>query len=617
MENPLARYVKSEKNFVPPPTPKPSQVRKEQANFAAAQTEALQIFQEGMVDVLDLISPGQLVINPNFVRLNDYYVKTLFVFTYPRYLTTNWLSPVITFDVTMDIGMFIYPVESKKAMEELRRRIGQMESAYRMEQEKGLVSDPELETAMQDVESLRFALQKGEVRLFQYSLYFTVYAKSLKNLDEITKQLESHLGGKLIFTKPAFMQMEQGFNSTLPLGLDQVLITRNLDTASLSSTFPFTSTTLTSNDGVLYGVNRHNNSLVLFDRFSLENANMTVFAKSGSGKSYAVKLEALRSLMFGTDIIVIDPEDEYKQLCEAVGGSYMEVSLRSDKRINPFDLPKLAEGPTAGEDNLRQAVVTVKGLLKLMLGEISPEEDSILDKAIFETYAIKDITADPASQQNPPPLMGDLYEVLMNMRGADSMARRLQKYTEGTFAGLFNHPTNFDLTKGFLTFSIKNLEDDLRPIAMYMILNFIWTRIRVEMRRRMLIIDEAWWMLQYEDSAKFLYSIAKRARKYYLGLTVISQDVEDFLTSKYGRAVVSNSSLQLLLKQSTASIDLVQKVFNLTDEEKYLLLECNVGEGLFFAGLNHVAIRIEASPTEHEIITTDPRELLARKGITS
>jgi len=617
MENPLARYVKSEKNFVPPPTPKPSQVRKEQANFAAAQTEALQIFQEGMVDVLDLISPGQLVINPNFVRLNDYYVKTLFVFTYPRYLTTNWLSPVITFDVTMDIGMFIYPVESKKAMEELRRRIGQMESAYRMEQEKGLVSDPELETAMQDVESLRFALQKGEVRLFQYSLYFTVYAKSLKNLDEITKQLESHLGGKLIFTKPAFMQMEQGFNSTLPLGLDQVLITRNLDTASLSSTFPFTSTTLTSNDGVLYGVNRHNNSLVLFDRFSLENANMTVFAKSGSGKSYAVKLEALRSLMFGTDIIVIDPEDEYKQLCEAVGGSYMEVSLRSDKRINPFDLPKLAEGPTAGEDNLRQAVVTVKGLLKVMLGEISPEEDSILDKAIFETYAIKDITADPASQQNPPPLMGDLYEVLMNMRGADSMARRLQKYTEGTFAGLFNHPTNFDLTKGFLTFSIKNLEDDLRPIAMYMILNFIWTRIRVEMRRRMLIIDEAWWMLQYEDSAKFLYSIAKRARKYYLGLTVISQDVEDFLTSKYGRAVVSNSSLQLLLKQSTASIDLVQKVFNLTDEEKYLLLECNVGEGLFFAGLNHVAIRIEASPTEHEIITTDPRELLARKGITS
>jgi len=616
MENPLARYVKSEKSFVPPPTPKPGQVKKEQKQLAAAQTEALQIFQEGMVDVLDLISPGQFVVNPNFVRLNDYYVKTLFVFTYPRYLTTNWLSPVITFDITMDIGMFIYPVESKKAMEELRRRIGQMESAYRMEREKGLVSDPELETAMQDVESLRFALQKGEVRLFQYSLYITVYAKSLKDLDEITKQLESHLGGKLIFTKPAFMQMEQGFNSTLPLGIDQILITRNLDTASLSSTFPFTSTTLTSNEGVLYGINRHNNSLILFDRFSLENANMTVFAKSGSGKSYAVKLEALRSLMLGTDIMVIDPEEEYRQLCEAVGGSFMEVSLRSDKRINPFDLPRLSEGPTAGEDNLRQAVVTVKGLVKLMLGEITPEEDSILDKAIFETYAIKDITADPASQENPPPLMGDLAEVLTNMRGAESMARRLQKFTEGTFAGLFNHPTNFDLTKGFLVFSIKNLEEELRPIAMYLILNFIWTRIRVELRRRILIIDEAWWMLQYADSAKFLYSIAKRARKYYLGLTVISQDVEDFLTSKYGRAVVSNSSLQILLKQSPASIDVVVKVFNLTDEEKYLLLECNVGEGLFFAGLNHVAIRVEASPTEHEIITTDPRELLAKKGIT-
>ncbi|HLC38888.1 MAG TPA: DUF87 domain-containing protein [Patescibacteria group bacterium] len=570
-------------------------------------------YREGLASVLDLIAPGDFIVTPNYLQINQYYVKTLFVYTYPRYLYTNWLSPVITYDVTMDLGMFVYPVESRKALEDLKNRIGQMESAYRMEKEKGLVSDPELETAMQDVESLRFALQKGEVKLFKFSLYFTIFAKTPEELETVTQQLESHLGGKLIYTKPAFLQMEEGFHSTLALGLDNIMITQNLDTGSVSSTFPFTSTELTSNDGILYGINRHNNSLILFDRFALENANMVVFGKSGGGKSYAIKLEALRSLMWGTDVIVIDPEDEYRKLAESVGGTYLEISVKSKQRINPFDLPKISENET-GEDVLREAVVSAHGLINLMVGGLTPAEDALLDRALFETYAIKDITVDPVSHKNPPPLLTDLHNVLKNMRGAENIVYKLSKYTEGSFAGLFNQPTNVNLGSGFIDFSIKNLEDQLRPVGMYLILNFIWQKVKSEMRRRILIVDEAWWMMQYEDSAQFLSGLCRRARKYYLGVSVISQDVEDFLANKYGKVIVSNSALQLLLKQSPASIDKICEVFNLTEGEKFLILEADVGEGLFFAGLNHVAIKVIGSYTEDQIITSDPKQILAMRG---
>lgn len=587
--------------------------------------EAERIYHQGMQDILDLIAPAGLLINPNYLKLNDYYVKTLFVFNYPRFVNVNWLSPVITYDTVMDVGMYIYPVDSKQAMDNLRKQIGRMESAHRIEQEKGQVSDPELETAMEDVEGLRYNLQQGQVKLFNYSLYFTFYSKSEKDLDETTKQIESNLGGRLIFTKPSFMQMEQGFTSTLPLAKDELMVTRPMDTGSLSTTFPFTSTTLSSNDGILYGLNKHNNSLILFDRYQLENANMVVFATSGAGKSFAIKLEALRSLMFGTDVIIIDPENEYEKLCQAVGGGFMDISLQSDKRINPFDLPK-NESVGQGTNILRAAVIAVHGLVKMMLqgdnardaqgnpvSTITPKEDAILEKAIYETYALKDITADPSSHKNPPPTMSDLYNVLLNMRGAEDMGQRLQKFTEGSFAGLFNKPTNFDLGQGFLVFSIRNLEEQLRPIAMYMILNYIWTQVKSSLRRRMLIVDEAWWMMQYEDSAKFLYSLVKRARKYYLGLTIISQDVQDFLNNRYGKAVVSNSALQLLLKQSPSAIEKVADVFYLTQGEKYMLLESAIGEGLFFAGLNHVAIKIIASGAEEQLITTKPQELLSKK----
>lgn len=564
----------------------------------------------GLSTVRDIIAPSAFVVSSSHLQLGETFVRTLFVFTYPRYLNTNWLSPIINYDMTMDIGMYIHPLENKDVMSDLKNQIGKLESTRQIESEKGQPRDPEIETALGDIESLRDVLQRGELRLFQYALYFTVYANKLDDLNTLVEQLESTLGGMLIYTKETLLQMDQGFTATLPLMYDDINVLRNLDTGSLSSTFPFVSTELTQDDGILYGINRHNNSLIIFDRFDLENANSVVFAKSGSGKSYAVKLEILRYLMLGTDIVIVDPENEYKSLCEAVGGSYLTISLNAQNRINPFDLPHSDKSTDSGEDVLRSTISSVHGLINLMVGGLSPEEDAVVDKAIYETYAIKDITIDPESQKNEPPILSDFHNVLSNMQGTESLRARLSKYVDGTFSNLFNQPTNFELKPGFVVFSVRDLEEQLRPVAMYLILNYIWTKIRMDMRRRIMIIDEAWWMMQYEDSAKFLYGLVKRARKYYLGVTVISQDVEDFLGSRYGKAVVANSSMQLLMKQSTSSIDIVTETFALTEGEKYLLLESDVGEGLFFAGLNHVAVKVVASYAEDQIITTDPKQLL-------
>jgi len=577
--------------------------------------EAQKIFQEGMLTVRDIIAPAAYVINPNYLQLGDTFCKTLFVYTYPRYLEANWLSPLINYDITMDIGMHIHPLETSNVMKDLKSQVGKIQSSLMIAQEKGQPRDPELETALGDVEALRDVLQRGEVRLFQLGLYFTIYAHSLEELNTLTKQMESTLGGMLIYTKETLLQMSDGFISTAPMMRDIISVLRNLDTGSISSIFPFTSSELTQEDGILYGINRHNNSLIIFDRFSLENANSVVFAKSGSGKSYMIKLEALRGLMFGTDIIIVDPESEYKNLCDAVGGSYLQYSLNSQQRINPFDLPRsLDSEKESGEDVLRSNVSSLHGLINLMVGGLTPAEDSLVEKGLYEAYALKDITTDPESQKNEPPIMQDFYNVLSNMNGTESITRRLSKYVEGTFAGIFNAPTNFELKPGFVVFSVRDLEEQLRPVAMYTILNYIWTKIRMDMRRRLMIIDEAWWMMQYEDSAKFLHGLAKRARKYYLGLTIISQDVEDFLSSRYGKAIVSNSSMQVLLKQSNASIDIIAETFGLTEGEKYLLLESDVGEGLFFAGLNHVAIKVIASYSEDQVITTNPEQLLAQSG---
>lgn len=579
--------------------------------------EAEKLYQQGLASVRDLIAPSAMEIQYNKLRIGGMFAKSFFVFSYPRYIETNWLAPIINFDATLDIAQFIYPIDSASIMKVLKKKVAQMESTKRIQEEKGIVRDPALETALEDAESLRTEIQRGQERFFQFALYFTIYSNDEKELEKISKQLESLLGGKLILTKQADLRAEHAFNSCLPICLDELEVQRNMNTSPLSSTFPFSSTDLTSSEGILYGLNRHNDSLIIFDRFSLENANSVVFAKSGAGKSYAVKLEVLRSMMMDTDVIIIDPENEYQALAETVGGSYLRVSLNADRRINPFDLPK----PISGEVNqpgdiLRSAIINLSGLLKLMLGGMTPEEEGMVDKALLDTYNLKGITmeqTDPGTHE--PPTMEDLYDVLDGMEGAKNLAQRLQKFTSGTYAGIFNKQTNVDLSNQLVVFSIRDLEDQLRPIAMYIILNYIWNQVRSSLKRRMLIIDEAWSLMQFEDSAKFLFGLVKRARKYYLGITTITQDVEDFLKSSYGKPIITNSSIQLLLKQSPSAIELLTQIFNLTQGEKYLLLNSGVGQGLFFAGLKHVAIQIIASYTEDKLVTTNPQELLAqRKG---
>ncbi len=581
--------------------------------------EAEKIFQEGIASIRDLIAPSSFEIGYDHLKIDGMYSQTFFVYTYPRYIDTNWLSPVVNYDVTMDVAQFIYPISSEDIMKILKTKVAQLQSSIRMAAEKGNVRDPGLETALEDAESLRTELQRGQEKFFQFGLYFTLYSPNEEELRRSSKELQSLLAGKLVLTKRADLQMERGMNSTIPICLDEIAVQRNMNTSPLSTTFPFISSELTSNDGILYGLNRHNESLIIFDRFSLENANSVVFAKSGAGKSYAIKLEILRSLMFGTDVIVIDPENEYRALCETVGGTYLNVSLNSDRRINPFDLPTPLEGEDVKPgDLLRSSVINLTGLMRLMLGTTTPQEEGILDKALIDTYATKGITMDSVDPSKfPVPTMVDFYNVLSAMDGAADMAQRISKFVTGTYAGVFNKETNVTLDTGLMVFSVRDLEDELRPIAMYIILNYIWSRVRSSLKKRMLIIDEAWSLMQHEDSAKFLFGLVKRARKYYLGVTTITQDVEDFVSSAYGKPIITNSSLQLLLKQSPSAIEPLTKIFNLTEGEKYMLLNSGVGQGLFFAGLKHVAIQVIASFSEDKIVTTNPEELLAQNAVAA
>lgn len=590
---------------VAPAKPDPKMEAKDKALL-----EAEKVFREGVVSVRDIIAPAAMQVETNLLRLNNLYVRTLFVMTYPRYVTVGWFAPIINESLVLDIAMFFYPLEIGLVLKQLRNKVGTMEAQIMGDHEKGAPRDPITETALQDIEALRDSLSQGTEKFFQFGLYITIYANKLEELDLATDRVENLLGAQLIYSRKALFQTEQGFNSTLPLGNDELTITTNMNSSPIASSFPFVSSELTSDKGILFGINRHNNSLVLFDRFSLQNANAVVFATSGAGKSYAIKLEVLRSLMVGTDVLIIDPENEYEHLAEAVGGAYINLSLNSENKLNPFDLPRGIGGDSKPEDILRSAVITLKGLIRLMIGDLTHAEDSLLDRALLETYAKKDITASSDLSNIETPMMSDLEDILLGMEGGEDMALRIKKYTEGTFSGLFNSPTNIKLNNQLVVFSIRDLEDELRPIGMYIIMNHIWNIIRSEMKKRILVVDEAWLMMRYEDSAKFMYALVKRCRKYYLGVTTITQDVNDFLTSPYGAAIVTNSSLQLLLKQSTASIALIQKTFMLTDGEKYLLLESGVGEGIFFAGSKHAAIKVQASYAEHQIITSDPRQLL-------
>lgn len=587
-------------------------ILQEQKDFAKQLQELDKSYKEGLTSLRDVLAPSSIKFQPTHFELNGKFARTFFVLAYPRFLSSNWLSFIINSEGALDVSMFVYPIDSATILKKLKSKIGEIGSQISINTEKGMVRDPVLETAYSDVEGLRDQLIQGTEKYFRFALYFTIYAEDLKELDKYSTILESELGAKLIVTKRALMQTDAGFNSTLPIGLDELDVANNLNTSPLSTVFPFVSSDLTSNDGILYGINRHNNSLILFDRFQMENANSVVFAKSGAGKSYAVKLEVLRSLMVGSEVIIIDPENEYKHLADAVGGTYLSVSLNSDSRVNPFDLPIGLEGDDQ-KDVLRSAIISLHGLVNLMLGKLDPNEEALMDKALWQTYAKRDITENSDLRTVQFPTMDDLVEILKGMVGAEGLARRMEKFTDGTFAGIFNQTTNVVLNNQLTVFSIRDLEDQLRPIAMYIILGHIWNVVRSQLKKRILVLDEAWVLMQYEDSAQFVFGIAKRARKYYLGLTTITQDVADFMGSPYGKPIVTNSSIQLLLKQSPASIDILAETFFLTEGEKYLLLESEVGEGIFFAGLKHAAIKIYASYVEDQIITTDPKQLLQIK----
>lgn len=581
--------------------------KKEQSVSTALPQE---IYKASSMSLEDIIAPSAMKVSPRSLNLGDKIVRSFFVISYPRYLVESWFAPIINLDRVFDVSIFVHPIDTASILRKFQKKVAEVQSQIEIREDKGLVRDPMLDTAYQDLESLRDQLQQAQEKLFDVGLYISIYGESEAELDKIESEVKSILESKLIYVKPALFQQEQAFRSIIPLGNDEISVTSKLNSSPLSSIFPFISFDLTSNKGILYGVNRHNSSLVLFDRFSLENYNSVIFAKAGSGKSYATKLEILRTLMFETEVIVIDPEKEYEYLAEATGGRYFNISLNSEHHINPFDLPPVGADESPAQV-LRSNIINLVGLFRIMMGGLTPEEDAIIDRAITETYALKDITPESDFSKIDAPLLSDFELVLAGMEGGESLAQRLTKYTKGTWSGFINSPTNIDINKKFVVFSVRDMEDELKPIAMYIVTHYIWNAIRRTLKKRLLVIDEAWWMMKSDDTASFLLSLAKRGRKYYLGLATITQDVEDFLKSPYGTPIITNSSIQLLLKQSPTSIDKLQETFNLTDEEKYLLLESNVGEGIFFAGIKHVAVKIIASYTEDQIITSDPSQILA------
>lgn len=554
------------------------------------------LVKAGMVSVKDLIAPSFIEVDFNNIKIDEKYYRTLFVVSYPRYVSPNWLLPLISYDHPLYISFFIYPTESGKVLKDLKRKIAEMEATIENEIKAGKVVDPTVQTQLDTALTFQAELAQGSERFFQLGFYITISAESVKELDRYTQELESSISSLLVISKKATLEMEEGFKSTLPMFTDKLKVWRNMDSTSLATMFPFSTASLTANEGILYGVNQHDGSLIIFDRFTLENANSIILGKSGGGKSFLVKLEAMRQLLMGTQVIIIDPENEYQNMCTQFGGEFVSFSLSSQYKINPFDLN--TDNPEA--DELPNKILNLHSLMKVIMGELTPTQDALLDRALVTTYKVKGITQDPATFKNQAPLMEDLYKVLLGFESneATELATRLEKFIKGSASGIFNSQSNFDIHNPFTVFGVRDLEENLRPVAMYIILDYIWNRIRRDKTRRILIVDEAWYLVKQKDSARFLHSFAKRARKYQLGLTTITQDVEDFLSVEEGRAILTNSSLQILLKQSTAAIDRIEEVFSLTGGEKHFLLSAGVGEGLFFAGQSHVAIKIIASDKE-------------------
>lgn len=568
------------------------------------------IYSAATLQLQDVIAPPAVEIQSNTIKLGDKIAKTYFAMSYPRILSTGWLAPIINLDKVFDVSIHISPIDTSEILKDFQKKVAEVESQIIGRQNKGMVRDPQLDAAYQNLENLRDSLMQATEKMFDVGLYISVYASNDNELFKLENLIRSELEGKQIYLKPALFQQEQAFRSTIPTGSDELGITTKLNSGPLSSFFPFISSELTDNEGILYGVNRQNSGLVIFDRFKQPNYNSVIFARSGAGKSYATKLEIIRTMMFDTTVIIIDPENEYQYLAEAVGGRFFKISLSSTSHINPFDLPKPLpdESPS---DVLRSNITSLIGLFRIILGGLTPEEDSIIDRAITETYSLKDINADSDFSELPPPLLNDFEMVLASMEGSESLVERLRKYTKGTWSGFMNQPSNVDINQKMVVFSIRDMEDELKPAAMYIVTNFIWNAVRKNLKKRLLVVDEAWVMMQNEEAAAFLFGMAKRGRKYFLGLATITQDVGDFVKSRYGIPIITNSSIQLLLGQSQTAIDTLQQIFNLTDGEKFALLESGKGEGIFFAGKQHVSIKIVASYTEDQIVSSDPNQILA------
>lgn len=565
--------------------------------------------KDSLLKIEDVIAPAAVEVRPRIINLSGTFSRVFFAVAYPRYLNDGWMEPLINIEQEMDISIIIHPVDTAETLKKFQKKVAEVESQIHGRMERGEVRDPQLDAAYQNLEELRDKLQQAEEKLFDVGFYVAIYGDSEEKVNNVESEVKGMLDARLIYLKPAIFQQESGIKSILPAVTDALEVHSKFNSEPLSSFFPFTSFDLTADTGILYGINRHNSSLVLFDRFQLTNYNSVTFAVSGAGKSYNTKLEILRSLIFGTEVIVIDPEREYEYLAEATGGRFFHISLSSNHHINPFDLPIPQEDENP-RDVLRSHIVQLIGLFRLMLGGLTPEEETVIDQALHEVYSLKDITGDADYSEQEPPLLSDFELVLAGMEGSQSLLVRLQKYTHGTWSGFINQPSNIDINQKFVVFSLRDMEDELKTIAMYIITNYIWGAIRRRLTKRLLVIDEAWWMMKSDDTASFLFMLAKRGRKYYLGVSTITQDVDDFLRSPYGVPMITNSSLQFLMKQSPTAITNVQKTFNLTDEEKYLLLESNVGEGIFFAGMKHVAIKVIASYTEDQVITSDPSQLL-------
>jgi type IV secretory pathway VirB4 component len=551
----------------------------------------------GEQDAVDVLSYSGLEESVDYLCIDRVYIRTLYISGYPFTASSGWLDSIINFNHNTDISYHLYEVNALHALPKLNRKITELESTRRSMMQAGKIIGSEITDPLESAIELRDKIQRGQEKLFQMSIYIALRAESLEELNKTTKLLEATMSARLFYSKVARYQQLEALQSILPRGEDQLAQKRNLDSSSAALTFPFMSSELVQESGILYGVNKSNNSLVILDRFLLHNANSIVFAQSGSGKSYTTKVEILRQLMQGTKVLVIDPEREYKRLSETVGGTYIKLSAKSKQKINPFDLATTFHTKA----DLAEHVQDLTAVIDLMAEGLDKREKAAVDKAILKVYQ---------NAKKEQPLLEDLYAELRKL-GQLQLCERLEKYITGSSAEIFNSHTNINLDNRLVIFDIKDMPANLRPIMMLIISNFIQNQVKAKPEKRMLIIDEGWLLLQHEQSARFIAGLVRRARKYYLGVSFISQQADDFLKSDYGRAIASQSALRILMRQDTTTIKTVVSEFNLSEYEQQFLLTCERGDALIIADQNHVAVKVVASEKEHPLITTDPTELYA------